>query len=807
MALTAFPFDEPCIPPIDFINLVYDASSPNSLNTILSSNVYSTNGTLGLNDPLTLPVGCETGMDIVFLVDYTGSMGTSIDGVKAGITNILSTINTESSGNYRVGLCIFDETTSGYTSPGNYGTNPIYTSLPASQKVEISTNATRKQWITCLETLGTIGSSSTFISQLNKLNGSLPMGTGSGGPEPGGLGVNEIISNSIAGSFRAGSSKIIILITDDVPGGDDDNNTIIDDNYFNNTLAPLCDSYGVQVMVQSNRIANESGNFYYDLSQGTTPLGRYDQVTFDSSGNWINTGLITGLESICDETYTSTCVDAPTGWYHEIGSNYAWYFNNSTGTITNTYSFPPTYNIVGSPKLGVDEQNAVVTFDTTTTYVPNGTTLYWNMSNGNTDANDFIDAIHYGSFTINNNLGSFTLTTRPDNITETVESLIVSLRTGSAFGNIVDVSNTMAIEDSSMTPTATPIPCHEYTSIPFDDQFWVNYIDCNGDAQYYYTQCGSICRHTFCARSITSSSDTVNITGDCGGDVDPSPTSTQSPPPPTPIPPTPTATPIPTGSCQNTWINNNVSSQYGIRYRDPSGTYIVKNFNQLLSTAGVWRNGVEGYVVSVCSNEVTQAWDFETNTAVFLSSDQFERLASGGICTANNDCMYDAPSPTGTPIPPTATPIPPTATPIPPTPIPPTPTSTDSGAGAGPTPTATSTDSGAGAGPTPTPIPPTATPIPPTATPYPDPTQIPEPDSWVYKMDPCDGVSAYVYASSNTTKQLLGIYSLTGSFYAGKGYTLIGSVDDQLAVTTVGLELDTCPEDEGEGPTKPGGIE
>ena len=138
MALTAFPFDEPCIPPIDFINLVYDASSPNSLNTILSSNVYSTNGTLGLNDPLTLPVGCETGMDIVFLVDYTGSMGTSIDGVKAGITNILSTINTESSGNYRVGLCIFDETTSGYTSPRNYGTNPIYTSLPASQKVEIS---------------------------------------------------------------------------------------------------------------------------------------------------------------------------------------------------------------------------------------------------------------------------------------------------------------------------------------------------------------------------------------------------------------------------------------------------------------------------------------------------------------------------------------------------------------------------------------------------------------------------------------------------------------------------------------------
>ena len=67
-------------------------------------------------------------------------------------------------------------------------------------------------------------------------------------------------------------------------------------------------------------------------------------------------------------------------------------------------------------------------------------------------------------------------------------------------------------------------------------------------------------------------------------------------------------------------------------------------------------------------------------------------------------------------------------------------------------------------------------------------------------MDPCDGVSAYVYASSNNSKQLLGIYSLTGSFHAGKGYTLIGSVNDKLASTTVGLQLESCPGDDGEDP-------
>ena len=724
MALSAFAFTKDCIPPNNFVDLAYHLSVPNNLNnTPVIGSTYSSDLSLALGSNLTVPTSCGTGMDVVFLVDYTGSMANAIEGVKIGINNILSTIDTESNGNYRVGLCIFDETAYANTSPMNYGTNINYTSLPSAQKVEISTNANKKQWITCLETLGTVGSTNTFVNQLNKLNGALPLGTGQNYPEPGGLAVNEIVSNSIAGSFRSESSKIIILITDAVPGGDDDNDNLIDDNYFNNVLTPLCDSYDVQVMIQSTLASNFQNNFYYDLSQGTTPIGRYDQVTFDISGNWINSGLIQGIEGICGSTYTHTCNDAPTGWYHEGGSDYAWYFNNSTGTITNSYSFPPIYDINAKPSGNVGEDNVVITFLVSTGYVPNGTTLYWNMSNGNTDANDFTNNIHYGSFTINSEgFGSFTLTTKPDNITDGVESLIVTLRTGSAFGTIVATSNTVKILDSSLSPTAVP---------------------------------------------------------------------------PTPTPsPTPTATPsptaIPTGTCQNTWIHPDVDGmKYGLRWKKPSGEYITARFNAMLSTP-TWRNGIEGYVISVCSNEAVQAFNFELGDSEFLSTDLFARLASGGTCERDRDCIYDAPSPTATPVPPTSTP---TSTPYPT----PTLTSTDSGGGAGPTPTpnptptATSTDSGGGAGPTPTP--------------NPDPTLIPKPDSWVYKMDPCDGVSAYVYASSDTTKQLLGIYSLTGSFHAGKGYTLIGSVNDQLASTTVGLELDTCPEGGGEEPTRPGGVE
>ena len=607
MALSAFPPQQVCVPPTQLLQLAYDASTPVGLDSASVFNTYSTdNGTLLINNQLTVPTQCNQGVDIVFLVDYTSSMGSSINGVKAGIANILSTINAESSGDFRIGLCIFDETTS--SSNSNYGGTSAYTSLPANQKVIINSGSGKNQHITCLQPMNIIGNTTEFQTKLALLNTSnLPLGNGQLTPEPGGLGVNEIVANSIAGSFRSNAIKVIILITDAVPGGFDDASSTTDQNYFNNVLIPLCDTNGVQALIQSSRTFNYGGNYYNNLALGTTPLGRYDYVSFDTAGNWINTGLIAGIEGLCDESYIPGCSDAPVGWYYQNNSPYATYFNGST--FTNSYFFPATYNIVGTPTMGVNENNATITFTTTTTYVANGTTLYWNFGNTETNASDYNENITSGSFTINSNSGSFTLTTRPDNVTEGVEQLIIALRTGSTSGTIVDRSNAMNIEDTSVPP--------------------------------------------------------------------------------------PTATPIPTGSCQNTWINNNVSSQYGIRWRDPSGTYIVKNFSQLLSTAGVWRNGVEGYVVSVCSSEVTEAWDFVTNTLVFLSSDQFERLASGGICTANDDCMYTAPSPTATAVPPTATPYP-TGTPIPPT--------------ATPFPTATPA-------PSPTSVPnPTATAIPPTAT-------------------------------------------------------------------------------------------
>ena len=72
----------------------------------------------------------------------------------------------------------------------------------------------------------------------------------------------------------------------------------------------------------------------------------------------------------------------------------------------------------------------------------------------------------------------------------------------------------------------------------------------------------------------------------------------------------------------------------------------------MLSTPA-WRNGIEGYVVSVCSNEAVQAYNFEVGDSAFLSTDLFARLASGGTCVRDRDC-----TPTPSPTSPTATPSP-----------------------------------------------------------------------------------------------------------------------------------------------------
>ena len=61
-------------------------------------------------------IPCNKAMDVVFIIDYTGSMGNDFNnsstGLKANVTNITNKVVSRSGGDYRLGLVIVDATTS-----------------------------------------------------------------------------------------------------------------------------------------------------------------------------------------------------------------------------------------------------------------------------------------------------------------------------------------------------------------------------------------------------------------------------------------------------------------------------------------------------------------------------------------------------------------------------------------------------------------------------------------------------------------------------------------------------------------------
>jgi hypothetical protein len=150
----------------------------------------------------------------------------------------------------------------------------------------------------------------------------------------------------------------------------------------------------------------------------------------------------------------------------------------ATGTLLQGGSFtitPPTYSISSIAITGVIyvpppptpiyqvmpnnisvNEGGTITFTVSTSYVDNGTVLYWTNS-GNTDASDFTDGQNQGSVTINSGLGTFTRTLTNDLSLEGVESIVMNLRTSSNVGPIVATAATVSVTDTSV-PTCQVTP-------------------------------------------------------------------------------------------------------------------------------------------------------------------------------------------------------------------------------------------------------------------------------------------------------------------------------------------------------------
>jgi Mg-chelatase subunit ChlD len=231
-------------------------------------------------------ITCADGMDIVFLVDYTGSMGAAINAIKTAIASIVSTIVAESANNYRLGLVLFDEYTSGTTS--NYSSKTAYTSLPSSQKYVNTGLGGKYQWITALEVFSE-NNQSSFTTQLNLLNNAtdFPLGNGQNTPEPSDMGVDRIVNYDLVGTFRNDVSKLIILVTDATPSGNDDA-TNATDTAFIDTLVTDCNEQGIKVLL---------------MKQSAASVAPLETLALETGGlvseSFTPTSIITSIENIC----------------------------------------------------------------------------------------------------------------------------------------------------------------------------------------------------------------------------------------------------------------------------------------------------------------------------------------------------------------------------------------------------------------------------------------------------------------------------------------------------------------------------
>jgi len=168
---------------------------------------------------------CDLGMDVVFLLDYTGSMGGITNTIKNNITSLVNTIDTLTGySNYRLSLITVDEEldTTMYLPIPNYANCPDYINLPAAQK--LVNMGPMVQVITAWEVMdsGLMNNGTSFTTQLNKLNGGaggncIQIGNGSGSHEPTALAAEMVAYNNFAGAFRNNVANYVVIITDNLP--------------------------------------------------------------------------------------------------------------------------------------------------------------------------------------------------------------------------------------------------------------------------------------------------------------------------------------------------------------------------------------------------------------------------------------------------------------------------------------------------------------------------------------------------------------------------------------------------------------
>lgn len=160
----------------------------------------------------------------------------------------------------------------------------------------------------------------------------------------------------------------------------------------------------------------------------------------------------------------------------------------SARNVNNTTLRIPAYRCY--PNVTIVNEGQAVRFDVPTFAVTNNTTLYWSNL-GTAIAADFDENINSGSFVVNNNAGSFTLTMRNDLVTEGLEYANIVVRTDSVSGPIVAVANQIQINDTSIQPNYQVNPSSSSINEGSTVTFTVITLNLPNGFNLYYTLDGT----------------------------------------------------------------------------------------------------------------------------------------------------------------------------------------------------------------------------------------------------------------------------------------------------------------------------
>lgn len=219
-------------------------------------------------------------MDVVFVIDDTGSMGGVIANVQAAIPGLISDISSASGGDYQLGVVTFKD------------------------DVEVDVDLAAGP-----------GIDAAILTAVGNLTAS----GGAGGAEASDEALNTVIngldtsatqSGDFDGSWRAGTAKIIILVTDAPPAGFDDTYTVIPDQVNAMTRASEAATFAQgKILISAIQIGGNATTQSIMEDYASTTGGLYLQ-TNDGSGT------ANAIESIIDD-----CGGTPVGAIHGMKFN------------------------------------------------------------------------------------------------------------------------------------------------------------------------------------------------------------------------------------------------------------------------------------------------------------------------------------------------------------------------------------------------------------------------------------------------------------------------------------------------------